>query len=154
MSLFAQSITAHGKRTIIGQCLLALATASGVLQHRTAYGMWDDASEIGMLKVSGPLTPTPAEKMKAFRPPTSSEKLQITQAVQQSLIDPESARFGDILVLPNKYACVAVNSKNRFGGYTGFQMVFAGVMEGSWQFLTTQNVTFEKCTSVLANLKD
>lgn len=137
-----------------GMGLLAFATAFCVLQHRTAYGMGNDPHEGRMLKMSGPLPSTPAEMMKAFRAPTAGERQQITQAIKESLIDPESARFGDVLVLPNKYACVAVNSRNRFGGYTGFQMAFAVVMEGSWQFVLTQDVTFEKCMSVLANLKN
>ncbi|QHE86413.1 hypothetical protein [Hydrogenophaga sp. BPS33] len=131
MSLFVQSITA---RKIIGQCLLAVVAVCGVVQHSAAQN------------------PSEAEKLKAVRPATSSEKLQITQAVQRSLIDPDSARFGDVLVLPNKHACVAVNSKNRFGGYTGFQMAFVSFLEGSWHFMATKDVDFPKCASIIVSL--
>ena len=161
MNLFVRPMTVSGGRRIIGLCLFALAAGWGAIHHRTAHAMWDGVSETeyrhlssGMLKVSGPLSIAEAErKRKTIRPPSGSEKLQITQAVQRSLIDAESARFGEILVLPNKYACVAVNARNRFGGYTCFQMAFAGMMEGAWHYLTTENVTFEKCISIIVNLK-
>ena len=44
------------------------------------------------------------------------------KAIAYSLIDPESARFREVFIAPNRTAvCGQVNAKNRMGGYTGFQ---------------------------------
>lgn len=151
MNSYVGPVTSRGGRRAAGLCLLALAAAFGVLHHRTAQG---EVSGTGMVKVSGPLTRSEAErKRKMLRTPSASEKHQIIEAVKGSLIDAESARFGEIVVLPNRYACVPVNAKNRFGGYAGVQMAIAGMVEGSWHHMTTQDVTFEKCVSVIVTIQ-
>ncbi len=101
----------------------------------------------------GPLSTAEIERIKTVRPADSGERLRITTAVQRSLIDPESARFGDIFVLPNKHACVAVNAKNKLGGYAGIRMAFAGTFNGTWQPLGMHDVTLEKCISMIVKLK-
>lgn len=48
------------------------------------------------------------------------EKAEIKTIVKDHLIDPDSAKFGEILISQNgEYACALVNAKNRMGGYTG-----------------------------------
>lgn len=111
----------------------------------------DDESSV-LQELFGPLSPGEIEKIKTVRPANSIEKLRITQAVQRSLIDPESARFGDVFVLPNKQACIAVNAKNQFGGYVGFRMAIASTLQGTWQPLGIYNVTLEKCISMIVKL--
>ncbi|MDZ4102927.1 MAG: hypothetical protein U1E12_14735 [Hydrogenophaga sp.] len=112
----------------------------------------DDESSV-MQELFGPLSPDEIVKIKTVRPANSIERPRITQAVQRSLNDPESARFGDIFVLPNKHACVAVNAKNKFGGYAGTRMAFAGTFNGTWQPLGMHDVTLEKCISMIVKLK-
>lgn len=48
----------------------------------------------------------------------------VRAAVQKTLIDPESARFGKSFVSKDgRRACIDVNAKNSYGGYTGEQMI-------------------------------
>ena len=42
----------------------------------------------------------------------------LKKAVREKLKDPDSAKFGDPVVLGNR-ACISVNAKNSYGGYTG-----------------------------------
>ena len=67
-----------------------------------------------------------------------SETSKIEEAVTDSLIDPESARIGEIIEYVDdegdEWACIMVNAKNRLGGYTGEKMMLAVKTEdGSWQ---------------------
>jgi len=103
--------------------------------------------------IFGPLSPAEMERIKTVRPADSAERILITQAVRRSLIDPESARFGDVFVLPNKHACVAVNAKNRFGGFTGTRMAFAGMFKGAWHPMVVHDVTIDKCISMIVKLE-
>lgn len=62
---------------------------------------------------------------------------EIKKAVEESLIDPESVRYGDIIVYTDdegeEQACAMVNARNRMGGYTGEQMVnLYKSDEGDW----------------------
>jgi hypothetical protein len=73
------------------------------------------------------------EKARAtLRKATSQERSLIIEAVSNSLFDSESARYKDINLIPNSYACVEVNAKNRFGGYTGFQTMVVAYLNNSW----------------------
>lgn len=66
-----------------------------------------------------------------------SETSAIEDAVRQNLIDPESARFGEIIEYTDKdgsaRVCVEVNAKNRMGGYVGEKLMTASRAEdGNW----------------------
>lgn len=52
------------------------------------------------------------------RPATPAERAAMISVVRNNLIDPTSPIFGRADVVGNQ-ACLTVNSKNRFGGYTG-----------------------------------
>lgn len=59
--------------------------------------------------------------MQAQKEHEASEKIKLAEiAVKQQLIDPESAQFRN-----QNGNCGEVNSKNRVGGYTGFQRYIA-----------------------------
>jgi hypothetical protein len=49
----------------------------------------------------------------------------VTARVRSALIDPDSAEFRDVVV-GRTSACGEVNSRNRMGGYTGFQKFYMG----------------------------
>lgn len=54
--------------------------------------------------------------------------------VKQQLIDPDSAKFGEFTKSPDgKHACLAVNSKNSFGGYTGEQQWMLEKTGSGWR---------------------
>lgn len=63
----------------------------------------------------------------------------VTEAVKTGLKDPDSAEFGaiDIREGPGgKWACVTVNARNSFGGYTGDQQVKLTYVGGQgWQWV-------------------
>lgn len=50
---------------------------------------------------------------------------KIRQAIKQKLTDPDSAKFKNMRLFnagqKSELVCGEINSKNRFGGYTGFQ---------------------------------
>jgi hypothetical protein len=77
--------------------------------------------------------------------PSAEEITLIKRGVVDHLKDPESARFGKLVVGPNRkqpgvVVCGQVNARNSFGGYTGMQP-FMGFMgpgkdgsKGFWLF--------------------
>ena len=72
--------------------------------------------------------PAPPENSRPYRL-TNADTLAIAQAFYYTLKDPESARFAGIRAVRGDsglvYVCGYVNSRNGFGGYTGFE-AFAG----------------------------
>jgi hypothetical protein len=78
------------------------------------------------------------EKSNKFVPPrkpsVNEEKL-LKAAVRAGLKDPDSARFGPMLIYKNKHACVDVNAKNAFGGYVGAHTIFVSKTEGGWSYI-------------------
>ena len=83
--------------------------------------------------------------------PTPDQKNELTQLVFSSLKDPESAQFGDVILIDHgKGACVAVNAKNTYGGYTGLQQAMLMNMDNiGWQLLDIRSVTLEVCGTAL-----
>lgn len=58
---------------------------------------------------------------------------KVKDAVRRSLIDPDSAIFGEIIDFKGgeirRATCVEVNSKNRFGGYAGNRIFIVFYLE-------------------------
>lgn len=97
-------------------------------------------------------TPTPLPPVSVTTP-SEQERAQIISIVLKGLNDPDSAKFGDILVIDQKGACVAVNAKNTFGGYTGYQQaMLGGVKNIGLQLLAIKDITPNQCTNVLHEL--
>ena len=56
----------------------------------------------------------------------------IKQAVRAELKDPDSAKFKDEIVVQTR-ACISVNAKNSYGGYTGAKIAHLKKLEsGNW----------------------
>lgn len=74
-----------------------------------------------------------------------SKPSPIEEGVLASLVDPDSARIGEITEFVDygkEMACVMVNAKNRMGGYTGEQAVIAAKDPGGkWSVLPMGNAT-------------
>ncbi len=86
--------------------------------------------------------------------PTSSEKAILIQLVRSSLKDSDSAKFGDAVIIDyGKAACVEVNAKNSYGGYTGYQQaMLANVQGAGWQVLKIQGVSRDICINSLHSI--
>lgn len=57
------------------------------------------------------------------------------KAVLDSLIDPDSAKFGEFVSEikdGEQKGCLIVNSRNSFGGYTGNQIALVAKFDGKW----------------------
>ena len=65
-----------------------------------------------------------------------SEENLVQDAVLKGLIDPDSAKFGEITIIGDK-ACATVNSKNNFGGYAGNKQAILKKIDGAWDFMGT-----------------
>ena len=71
----------------------------------------------------------------------SGTESKIQDAVRERLIDPGSATFGAIQIAPDgNSACVAVNSRNRMGGYAGEQEAYVQrSSDGRWSVTEIPN---------------
>ena len=49
----------------------------------------------------------------------SREESRMEAVVRTHLKDPDSAKFGKLVVIDSKMACLPVNARNSYGGYTG-----------------------------------
>lgn len=65
----------------------------------------------------------------------SSDEQDVRKAVLASLKDPESAKFGSFARVKDK-ACINVNARNAFGGYTGDRAVLLAKSGGNWLVLS------------------
>jgi uncharacterized lipoprotein YajG len=97
----------------------------------------------------GCATPRPLPPV-SLSDPDASEREVLTRAVLASLKDPDSAMFRDMTLVDHKAACVAVNAKNAFGGYPGYQQAMLTNIDGvGWQVLAIENVSRDVCVKAL-----
>lgn len=87
-----------------------------------------------------------------IRKATKQERSLIISAVNKTLFDSESARYREVYLIPNSLACVEVNAKNRFGGYTGFQNVVVAYVEGFWFSLDPLKNSPLSCFDLIAEM--
>jgi len=77
-----------------------------------------------------------------------SERSQIIQVVLESLKDPDSAKFGEaVLIDYGQAACIFVNAKNTYGGYTGYQNAILLNVTGYWDVYLIKNISMDHCIS-------
>lgn len=75
--------------------------------------------------------------------------------VRESLIDPESARFGDFYFNDKtQKGCLTVNSKNSMGGYTGNQQAYVKQQGGTWKEVGIADIDRDMCREVHADAVD
>ena len=87
-----------------------------------------------------------------IRKATTQERSLIISAVNRTLFDSESAKYRDIDLIQNSFACAEVNAKNRFGGYTGFQDVVATYISGEWFSVQSLGDTPISCLDLIAEM--
>lgn len=70
----------------------------------------------------------------------------LQKTVREKLIDPDSAKFGEQVIYLN-HACVVVNAKNTYGGYTGNKTAWLeryGTTGDNWYYTeTTETPCYE-----------
>lgn len=86
------------------------------------------------------------------RKATTQERSLIIHAVNRTLFDSDSAKYRDIYLIPNSFACAEVNAKNRFGGYTGFQNVVATYISGEWFSVRSLRDIPISCLNLIAEM--
>lgn len=86
-----------------------------------------------------------------------SEKGAVEDAVREALVDPDSAKFGEITIVDagsGKMACATVNARNRMGGYTGDTQMVVGfdAESGEWAAIDDLERSHEACLDLLARM--
>lgn len=88
---------------------------------------------------------TPAE------PETVSTETYARKAVLDSLKDPDSARFGKFTEVTSTTACLNVNARNAFGGYTGDQVAFLLKADNKWVVVSFEKkLSHAQCIEVMS----
>lgn len=82
----------------------------------------------------------------APRAATQAEKNAMISVVRPELIDPTAPIFGEASVIGDR-GCLTVNSKNRFGGYTGNQQAYLiyDNIARHWVYETSRNDSHSIC---------
>lgn len=71
------------------------------------------------------------------------------EAVRNVLKDPDSAKFGDFYYNEKtKNGCLAVNSKNSMGGYTGEQQAYVTKTEKGWEYNGIADIPAATCHEI------
>lgn len=88
-----------------------------------------------------------------------SEKAAVEDAVRGFLIDPDSAKFGEITIVETsdgKKACATTNAKNRMGGYTGDKQIslFFDEEAGVWKPVTSWDWSHEMCVQIISSREE
>jgi hypothetical protein len=66
----------------------------------------------------------------------NSEVAKIKDTVRQNLKDPDSAKFGTVLMTSDAtIACIEFNAKNSMGGYVGMRIAQLTKKNGVWEVL-------------------
>ena len=79
---------------------------------------------------------------------------EVKQAVLVGLKDPDSAKFGKLTKVGDNYACLDVNAKNTFGGYTGMK-TFALIREnGEWSVVTAVEFGHPLCVQAIQKMSE
>jgi len=82
---------------------------------------------------------------------------KIQESVRSSLRDPASAIFGETRIAPSgTAACVVVNARNSFGGYTGNQVatVYLDRETGEWETADISELSMDVCMHIIADESD
>lgn len=76
------------------------------------------------------------------------------KAVRNSLKDPDSAKFGQYTLVNSEHACLTVNARNSFGGYTGDQQATLVKIEKEWMVINIDKFSHESCVDVMRKIAE
>ena len=101
-------------------------------------------------------SPSEADKTtaEAKKPVDPTEQLlaEAKNTVLASLKDPDSAKFGQFTIENEKFACLDVNAKNSFGGYTGMQSATLLRENGKWVSLGIDKYGHNFCVELIKRM--
>lgn len=122
----------HRTRIVIASILMIISTPQAVATDnlQRCSSIQDQKKRLECFD-SGAKTPPEKKQMP------SNEALA-RKAVLNSLNDPGSARFGKFTQVTQTTACLTVNARNGFGGYTGDQQARLRKSENKWQVESIQ----------------
>lgn len=87
----------------------------------------------------------------------SSHESDAKKAVLNQLTDPDSAKFGQFTLVSDHGACLAVNARNKMGGYTGEQQAI--LIRGDkdrgneeWQVTDFTKLSHEHCVTAISEI--
>lgn len=82
----------------------------------------------------------------AGSPHSFGSEAEAKKAVLEVLKDPYSAKFGEFTQVGAMFACLTVNAKNIYGGYTGNQQAYLRKNEdGKWESLNIFETSHDAC---------
>lgn len=99
----------------------------------------------------------PANKMPP-REATAPEIALIRAGMREDLLDADSAKFARVAIYQSGkengilFACGMVNAKNSFGGYAGFHVFWAPLVEMEGKLVTTGIIAFDRPKSPVGTL--
>lgn len=67
----------------------------------------------------------------------------VKAAVLAELKDPDSAKFGKFELIDDNHACIEVNAKNSYGGYSGVKPFPVMKVNGKWVALKSVDFPFD-----------
>lgn len=97
-------------------------------------------------------TETKNKARALIRKATGQERLSIIKSINKTLLDSEFAKYKDIYLIKNSYACAQVNAKNRFGGYVGFQDYIVAFLNNEWHSIGNLGSLPVHCFDAIAEL--
>jgi hypothetical protein len=74
---------------------------------------------------------------------------EIKQAVLASLKDPESAKFGQFTQVGDNQACIEVNARNSYGGYSGTTPFLVRKIDGEWNIHPLLKLSYKTCLAMM-----
>ena len=87
----------------------------------------------------------------------SSAESDTKKAVFNQLSDPDSAKFGQFTLVNEHAACLAVNARNKMGGFTGEQQAL--LMRGDkdrgnedWELIEFTKLSHANCVNIVSTL--
>ena len=89
---------------------------------------------------------------------------RVIDETRRNLKDPDSAKFGEVVVIDigekdeagnsMRWACVTVNAKNSYGGYEGDQQAILTVQSDKVGFVHFRQISHEKCIKEFQERKE
>lgn len=102
----------------------------------------------------------PGKRLQCFdlatkNPPANTQSPSVEsyarKAVLKNLKDPDSAKFGKFTLVTPTTACLTVNARNAFGGYTGDQQAFLLKAENQWLVASIdKDLSHAQCIEVMS----
>jgi hypothetical protein len=83
------------------------------------------------------------------------EEPDAQKAVLHRLKDPDSAKFGSFTLIDDSNACLSVNARNSYGGYTGQQEAWLTKLGGEWQVLDIkEDKNYATCVGIMRKISE